>query len=99
VAKKKYRIEGREEGRGKPFITRFDTLEQAYRYIADRWQGSEYIDGPAAFHTDYSTYELFGFELSDLGKRGWNAEYQYPTWDWHEQFRSLKNDDHEAQTG
>jgi hypothetical protein len=64
----KFKILSCEEGRGKPHTERFPTLESAALYIKERWEGVDYIDGPASFHTDYSTYELVGFLLKDIGK-------------------------------
>jgi hypothetical protein len=40
-------------------------LAAASAYIAERWQGDEYRDGPASFHTDYCTYQCHGFTLAD----------------------------------
>lgn len=68
MTKKLYIIKGREEGRGKPFYSRFRTLKEASTYIQERWQGIDYMDGYSAFHTDYCTYELSGFNLLKIGK-------------------------------
>lgn len=65
--KTKFRIEAREEGRGRPSVTRFADLVQAEAFIKARWQGAEYVDGPDAFHTDYCSYVLRGFTLGDVG--------------------------------
>ena len=62
----RYKITFREEGKG-PKVTRsFLTLTSAGLYIKDRWQGWEYADGPASFHTDYGNYDLRGFELGEV---------------------------------
>jgi len=57
-----FSVIGREEGRGKPFETKFATLGEAAVYI------KEYMDGVSGFHTDSSSYETKGFTLRDLGK-------------------------------
>lgn len=82
--KAKYRIRSREEGRGPAYTESFRTLAEAQAYIRAQWQGPEYIDGPAAFHTDYCTFHLVGFTLADVGKRQWihEADYSYPDWVW-----------------
>ncbi len=64
----RYSVSCREEGRGKASVTKFATLDDAARYVKDRWQGAEYMDGPSSFHTDYCSYELRGFALADIGK-------------------------------
>jgi hypothetical protein len=74
---KPYKIHSQEEGRGKIFTAYFDTLQEASRYIQERWQGADYMDGNEAFHTDYSTYELEGFTLKDIGKVSWEGEAPY----------------------
>lgn len=48
----------------------FATLAEAAKYVKDRWQGVDYMDGRAAFHTDYARYTLVGFELKDIGTFG-----------------------------
>ena len=65
---KPFAVKNREEGRGKATSVKFATLEEASRYIQDRWQGAEYVNGMDSFHTDYCSYELEGFSLSDIGK-------------------------------
>jgi len=77
---KKFKIESKEEGRGKPDRELFATLIEARDYIRDRWQGADYIDGPDSFHTDYCTFRLVGFVLADIGKRRY--EEWGPEWDW-----------------
>ena len=71
--KKPYSIKAREFGRGPAHVARFATLSAASQYIRDRWQGPEYIDGAASFHTDYCTYTLCGFALADIGKVSWHG--------------------------
>ena len=63
-----FKIAYREQGRGKPSIERFKTLEAAKDYIKDRWEGPDYIDGPASFHNDFCRFTLEGFTLQDIGK-------------------------------
>jgi hypothetical protein len=60
------KITSQEFGRGPVTTRRFATLAAAAAYIADRWQGDEYRDGPASFHTDYCTYQCHGFTLADV---------------------------------
>lgn len=67
MARKTFKVTGKEEGRGKPFSESFATLAEARDYIRDRWQGAEYVDGKASFHTDYCTYKCIGFTLADVG--------------------------------
>jgi len=79
MARKTFKVTCKE-GRGKPSSESFATLAEARDYIRDRWQGPEYIDGDASFHTDYCTYKLTGFTLADIGKRRWcEAWFE---WDW-----------------
>jgi len=49
-------------------IERFKSLDDASKYIQERWQGIEYRDGNESFHTDYCTYRLIGFTFDDIGK-------------------------------
>lgn len=69
-----YEIHCREEDREPPSVAKFNTLADASRYIQDRWQGPEYMDGIDGFHTDYSTYELIGFTLKEIGTLTWGGE-------------------------
>lgn len=64
----KLSVTSKEFGRGKGSREMFATLAEAAKYIKDRWQGADYSDGAAAFHTDYCTYELRGFTLADIGR-------------------------------
>ena len=80
MARKTFKVTCKEEGRGKPSSESFATLAEARDYIRDRWQGPEYIDGPASFHTDYCTYKLTGFTLADIGKKRWCEDWF--EWDW-----------------
>ncbi len=75
----KLQIICKEYGRGKGSCKTFKTLTDASKYIQDRWQGAEYCGGEYGFHTDYSTYELVGFTLADIGTFGWDAEYPVRT--------------------
>lgn len=75
---KKYKIQSQEEGCGKVYTESFDNLADASAYIQDRWQGPDYIDGSDGFHTDYSTYEVKGFTLRDIGKLKVTIEDGYP---------------------
>lgn len=79
----KYSIRCRGEGRGKGSVQKFKTLADAAKYIQDRWQGAEYMDGKESFHTDYSTYELSGFTLADVGVIGWDNESGFRTFKFH----------------
>lgn len=65
--KKPFKVEGREFGRGPKWTDSFATLAEAQAHVKSHWQGAEYIDGPQAFHTDYSTFTLVGFSLRDIG--------------------------------
>lgn len=71
---KKLTIYSKEFGRGPASRDTFTTVEAASAYIKDRWQGVEYCDGPAVFHTDYCTYTLKGFTLEDVGVFGRDGE-------------------------
>lgn len=65
----KYRVRSQEEGRGPVDTKSFATLVEASRYIQEIWQGADYVDSDDAFHTDYCTYRISGFKLSDIGTR------------------------------
>ena len=67
--RKPFRVKSQEEGRGPVDNKSFATLVKASRYIQERWQGADYMDADDAFHTDYCTYWLSGFKLSDVGTR------------------------------
>jgi hypothetical protein len=89
TAKKTFIVRCREFGRGPIDVHRFATLADASQYIRDRWQGADYIDGPASFHTDYCTYQLSGFALDDIGTHKWCAcelddgiDYGWMDWQW-----------------
>ncbi len=64
---KPYALVGREEGRGKPFTKKFATLAELSKAVQEQWQGADYIDGADGFHTDYSSYQLVGAVLKDIG--------------------------------
>jgi hypothetical protein len=63
-----YTVSSKEEGRGAARRARFRTLARASKYIQDRWQGADYVDGRDGFHTDYCTYTMTGFTFSDIGR-------------------------------
>ncbi len=77
----KYTVQSKEFGRGKAEVKRFSTLRDVQTYVKTQWQGAEYIDGPAAFHSDYCTFYLTGCVLNDLGARG-GAYGTDEYWDW-----------------
>jgi len=82
----KFVIKIREEGRGKPSVKRFKYLAEAETFIREYWMGSEYIDHANGFHTDYSTFELEGFSLYDLGRLNYvyeGGDLMYADWTWH----------------
>jgi hypothetical protein len=66
--KKPYALVSREFGRGPAHTDRYATLTALAKAVKDQWQGAEYIDGEAAFHTDYCTFKIEGAKLTDLGK-------------------------------
>lgn len=74
---KPFKIHSQEEGRGKVYTESFATIEEAARYIQERWQGADYMDGTESFHTDYSTYDLEGFTLKDIGTISYGGEAPY----------------------
>lgn len=47
-------------------VRKFATLAEAAQYCFERYQGVEYFDGKAGFHTDYCQYSLVGFALADI---------------------------------
>lgn len=71
MAKAKYAVKSFEEGRGRPYVERFASLAEAAKYVKDRWQGYDYCthEFPDGFHTDYATFELVRFKLTDIGSR------------------------------
>ncbi len=56
--------------------TTYKTLEALTVAVKAQWQGADYIDGPAGFHTDYARYEIVGATLADLGVRKFDPKYQ-----------------------
>lgn len=75
----KYTVHGMEEGHPlKSFKAAFATLKEVQEYVKARWEGPDYIDGPAEFHSDYCTYDLVGCTLADLGKR----REDFYSWEW-----------------
>lgn len=63
----KFKIKVKQEGKGKAEISSFGDLQDAKKFILDFWQGAEYIDSSTSFHSDYSTFDLVGFSLKDIG--------------------------------
>ena len=62
---------------------KFATLAALQTYVKERWQGVDYIDGPAAFHTDYANYTISGAKILDLGHRGGERGTEgYWSWIW-----------------
>jgi hypothetical protein len=47
----------------------FSKLAQVQEYVRGRWEGVDYLDGPAHFHNDYGHFTLTGCTLADLGHR------------------------------
>lgn len=82
--KKPYALKSREEGRGPAHTQRFSTLVEAAAAVKAQWQGADYIDGEASFHTDYCTFECVGFDLSDIGKRHFDTEFECWEFTFHE---------------
>ncbi len=81
--KRRYKISGKEEGRGKPFTRTFAKLSDLQIYVQERWQGVEYMDSPSSFHTDYVAYRLSGCTLHDLGgSKGPYGTDEYWQWQW-----------------
>jgi len=66
-----------------PGVEKFETLAQAGVYLAERYQGAEYLKGDSVMGTDYVNYTLVGFKLSDVGKfsfeDGWK---EFGFYDW-----------------
>lgn len=96
----KIRITSKEFGRGKGTVKTFSTLAAAQQYVRDRWQGVEYVDGPADFHTDYCTYHMTGCTLKDLGHRASYDPADDAFWNWvwvpfvkADQLTALRTDD------
>jgi hypothetical protein len=61
-------ISSKEQGRGKANVKKFNTLDEASRWIQDRWEGVWYLDSWDRFHNDYATFALKGFTFKDIGK-------------------------------
>jgi hypothetical protein len=80
AAKKAFKIKSQEQGRGPVSTDSFATLAEAQAFVRSHWQGVEYKDGNASFHTDYSTFECVGFTLADIGKARWSDDWF--EWDW-----------------
>jgi hypothetical protein len=81
MAKRKpFKVQFREEGQEEIFTASFATLKEAQEFISSHWQGADYIDGEAGFHTDYCDFNCVGFALADIGKRRWCDGWF--EWDW-----------------
>lgn len=80
ATRKAFKIQSREEGRGPASTDSFATLAEAQAYVRSQWQGPEYKDGEASFHTDYCTFKCVGFTLADIGKLRWSDGWF--EWDW-----------------
>lgn len=77
MAKAAYSIRSKEFGRGKAHVRRFTTLAGLQEAVKAQWQGVEYIDGPASFHSDYCTFTISGATLKDLGHRDPNDRWYW----------------------
>ena len=80
AARKPFKVQSKEQGRGPVSTNSFATLAEARDFICSHWQGADYIDGEAKFHTDYCTFNCVGFTLADIGKRRWCDGWF--EWDW-----------------
>jgi len=79
----RYTIKVKEFGRGPANTRRFSSLADVQQYVRGRWEGADYIDGPAQWHNDYCTFTLTGAKLSDLGSRGGpHGTDAYWEWNW-----------------
>ena len=68
MCKKPFSINVKEFGRGKPTVERFATLAEASKYVQSQWQGADYVEGNAGFHSDSCTFGLIGFTIKDIGQ-------------------------------
>ena len=83
MAKRKpFKVQSKEQGRGPLSTDSFATLAEAQAFVASHWQGADYIDGEARFHTDYCDFHCVGFVLADIGKRYWVDVEGFFEWDW-----------------
>jgi hypothetical protein len=64
--RKPFAVECREQGRGPKSVEKFATIEELQTYVRGRWQGWDYADGEAAFHSDYCAYIVRGATLADI---------------------------------
>jgi hypothetical protein len=60
----------------------FRSMAALQKWVRDHWQGAEFIDGPAEFHTDYVRWTIVGATLADLGHRGPHGTDEYWDWSW-----------------
>ena len=88
----RFSVHNQEFGRGPVEKKRFKSIAEAAKYIQDRWQGADYMDGDTAFHTDYCTYTCHGFTLLDLGKRTFKSVegMSWCEWEWKDEFKPVK---------
>jgi hypothetical protein len=81
MAGKKFKINYR--GVDGKSVKSFSTLEEAGKYLADRYQGADYLLGSNVMGTDYAQYELTGFSLSDVGQFDFSQGYKdFEFYDW-----------------
>ena len=66
VALKPYGV--KFQGLDGPVLKQFSTLKQLQRFVFNHWDGVLLIDGPTSWHTDFTSYELVGAQLSDIGR-------------------------------
>ncbi len=63
-------------------VMEFDTLAEAGKYLAARYQGADYCSG-GHLGTDYAKYFPVGFDLSDVGKWVWDGNcMEFYFFDW-----------------
>ncbi len=82
AARKPFKVQSREQGRGRISTNSFATLKEAQDFVASHWQGADYIDGEASFHTDYCDFNCVGFVLADIGERYWVDREGFYEWEW-----------------
>jgi len=81
MATKKFKI--RYHGIDGNSTDSFSSLAKAGKFLAERYQGPEYLRGSHSMGTDYAQYELVGFSLSDVGKFDYSEGYiEFEFYDW-----------------
>ena len=80
ATRKPFKVQSQEKGRAPVSTDSFSTLAEAQAFVRSHWQGPDYKDGDASFHTDYSTFRCVGFTLADIGKIRWCEDWF--EWDW-----------------